>query len=45
MWSVSKALRGLPVAFRADPAIDGRFRVYFCHQEVALIDLDDEADA
>ena len=42
-WKVSKALKGLPVAFRADVRIDGRFHVYFCHQEVALIDLDQDA--
>ena len=43
-WKVSKALKDLPVAFRPDPAIDGRFRVYFRHQEVALFDSDDVAE-
>jgi len=41
-WKVSSALKDLPVAFRPDGAIDGRFHVYFCHQKVALIDLDDD---
>jgi transposase InsO family protein len=42
-WRVSSALKDLPVAFRPDGTIEGRFHVYFCHQEVALFDLDDEA--
>lgn len=42
-WRVSSALKDLPVAFRPDATIEGRFHVYFCHQEVALIDVDEEA--
>jgi transposase InsO family protein len=37
-FRVSKALRGYPVALRPC-APDGRFEVYFCHQVVAVIDL------
>jgi transposase InsO family protein len=37
-FRVSKALRGHPVALRPC-APDGRLEVYFCHQAVAVIDL------
>ena len=36
---VSKALRGQPVAFRADPQRDGFFAIYFCRQKITDIDL------
>jgi transposase InsO family protein len=36
---VSKALHRLPIAFRPDPANDGAFDVYFCHQRFMRIEL------
>jgi transposase InsO family protein len=39
-WRVSRALTGLPVAFRADPKAPARYQVYFCHHCVATIDLE-----
>lgn len=39
-FNVSKALRGLPVALRQAAACDSRREVLFCHQVVAVIDLD-----
>jgi transposase InsO family protein len=38
-FHVSKALRGLPVALRQSDACDAHREVLFCHQPVALIDL------
>lgn len=35
---LSKGLGGLPVAVRATP-FDGVFSVYFCHQQIAVLDL------
>jgi transposase InsO family protein len=39
-FRVSKALRGLPVALRQSDACASHREVLFCHQTVALIDLD-----
>jgi transposase InsO family protein len=39
LFRVSKALRGLPVALRQSELGDSRREVLFCHQPVALIDL------
>jgi transposase InsO family protein len=39
-FRVSKALRGLPVALRQSDQRDSLREVLFCHQPVALIDLD-----
>ena len=36
---VSNALTGLPIALRADPAQDGCYDVYFCHQRFMRLDL------
>jgi transposase InsO family protein len=36
---VSNALHQLPIAFRPDPAQDGRYDVYFCHQRFLQLDL------
>ena len=36
---VSNALLKLPIAFRADPAHDGCFDVYFCHHRFMCVDL------
>jgi len=36
---LSQALKGLPVAFRPRHDQDGIFDVYFCHQQVARLDL------
>jgi transposase InsO family protein len=36
---ISKALVGQPVALRADPHIDGRYDVYYCHQCIDSISL------
>ena len=36
---VSNALLKLPIAFRADPAHDGCFDVYFCHHRFMHVDL------
>ena len=38
-WPVCRALRGLPIALRADPEADGKFDLYFCHQKFGEIDL------
>ncbi len=38
-FRVSKALRGWPIALRQSDACDARREVLFCHQLVALIDL------
>lgn len=40
LFHVSKALRGFPVALRQADASDSRREVLFCHQVVAVIDLD-----
>ena len=39
-FRVSKALRGLPIALRQSDQRDSLREVLFCHQPVALIDLD-----
>lgn len=36
---VSNALKDLPIAFRPDPAQDGCYDVYFCHQRIMQLDL------
>ena len=36
---VSNALQRLPIAFRPDPAQDGCYDVYFCHQRFMQLDL------
>jgi hypothetical protein len=36
---VSNALKDLPIAFRPDPAQDGCYDVYFCHQRIMRLDL------
>jgi transposase InsO family protein len=36
---VSNALHRLPIAFRADPATDGAFDVYFCHHRFMRIEM------
>jgi transposase InsO family protein len=36
---LSKALRGQPVAFRANPHADGKWSVFFCRQKIIDIDL------
>ena len=36
---ISKALIGQPVALRADSNVDGRYDVYFCHQYIDSISL------
>lgn len=36
---VSSALLKLPIAFRADPAQDGIYDVFFCHQRFMRLDL------
>ena len=36
---VANALLKLPIAFRADPAHDGHFDVYFCHHRFMRVDL------
>ncbi len=38
---VSKALRGLPIAFRTDHKTDGIYNVYFAHHRLATIDMRD----
>jgi transposase InsO family protein len=38
----SRALRGLPVAFRARPDEDGCYDAFFCHQRFAKLDLRDQ---
>lgn len=45
-FRVSRALHRLPVGVRPDPAIDGRFDLYFCAQRFGRIDLQtaDETD-
>lgn len=39
-WKVSSALKDLPIAFRPTP-VDGCYEVYFCHQRIDRIDLND----
>lgn len=39
-WKVSNALKELPVAFRPT-AIDGCYDIYFCHQRIDRIDLNE----
>lgn len=41
-FMTSRALRGLPVAFRARPEEDGCYDVYFCHQRFAKLDFRQE---
>ena len=36
---VSKALRGLPIAFRPDDTQDGIYKLYFAHHRLASIDM------
>lgn len=36
---VSNALKDLPIAFRPDPAQDGCYDVYFCHQRFMRLDF------
>lgn len=36
---VSKALRGLPIAFRSDGKTDGIYNVYFAHHRLTRIDM------
>lgn len=38
-YRISRALRGNPVALRPDPEHEGVYAVYFCHQQVRVIDL------
>lgn len=38
-WKLSKALEGLPVAFRPRGTDGARYAVYFCHQNLGEIDL------
>lgn len=40
---LSRALRGLPVAFRANALVDGRYDLYFCHQRIGGLDLNDRS--
>jgi transposase InsO family protein len=39
-WKVSNALKDQPVAFRPTDQ-EGKYAVYFCHQRILLIDLND----
>ena len=41
-YRVPKAFNGYPVALRPDPEKDAAFKVYFCQQHVATIDLKEE---
>jgi hypothetical protein len=43
-FHVTKALRGLPIALRQSAAADSLREVLFCHQPVALIDLNQPPD-
>jgi hypothetical protein len=43
-FHVTKALRGLPIALRQSAAADSQREVLFCHQPVALIDLNQPPD-
>jgi transposase InsO family protein len=38
---IGLSLHGLPVAFRADPQVDGVYDVFFCHQRVDRVDLNE----
>jgi len=39
-WKVSNALKDHPIAFRPN-SVDGQYDVYFCHQRIMTIDLND----
>ena len=43
-WRVSKALVGLPVAFRPTGSEGTSYEVYFCHRRLTKIDLSEAAD-
>jgi transposase InsO family protein len=43
-WKVSKALEGLPIAFRPRGTDHAQFEVYFCHQKLGEIDLSKEPE-
>lgn len=41
-WKLSKALEGLPVAFRPHGRDGDRYAIYFCHQKLGEIDLSEK---
>ena len=40
-WKVSNALKDQPIAFRPT-CVDGQYDIYFCHQRIMTIDLNDQ---